>query len=103
MKANTKYVLLLSRPVIGNIVFLNFLSYMICLWHVCSAIARRGYDTSYYENRMERYSLFPSKVSRKAEDRNEQKNEIEDAVGPKAGDNSTILGRKSDRGRNNSV
>ena len=37
-------VLFLSRPVIRNVVFLNFLSYMIGLGHICAAVANYGWS-----------------------------------------------------------
>ena len=47
--------------------------------------------------------LFPSKVSRKTEDRYEQKNEVEHSIGPEPRDDTAVFGRETDSRCNNGV
>jgi len=76
------YVLLLPRPVIWNVVLLEFLGDVIRRWHVGSAVANGHGQFPGPSEKTWKHSLLPHVITRQAYDGDKQKREIEHRISP---------------------
>lgn len=96
-----RYGLFLPRPVIGDVIFLQLLDNVVGRRHICAPVA--GVLLAGWRRNNRRDKLFPCKVPDQTEKRDVQQNEVEDTVGPQAGNNTLVFHGKTDSRGNDSI